>query len=67
MRLLVPLLLACSLSPVYAAYVDGLISPGEYEWYVEWLSGTLVVDGGGAAVIDAADSSAELTCEQRAH
>ena len=45
------------LCPVYAGYDDGLISAGEYEWGVEIFGGTLVVDGGGAMVIEARGSS----------
>ncbi len=50
------MLFACCLCPVYAGYDDGLISAGEYEWGVELFGGTLVVDGGGAMVIEARDS-----------
>jgi hypothetical protein len=42
---------------VYAGYSDGLISAGEYESGVEWFSGTLVVNGGGADEIWARNSS----------
>jgi hypothetical protein len=43
-----PLLLCmCCFSVVCAGYDDGLISIGEYEWGVDWLTGILVVDGGG--------------------
>jgi hypothetical protein len=51
------LLFACCLCPVYAGYDDGLISAGEYEWGVDLFGGTLVVDGGGANVIEARNSS----------
>jgi len=58
MKRTVPLLLfACCLPVVYAGYADGLISAGEYEWQVDWLVGTLVVDGGGADRIEARDFS----------
>ena len=49
-------MLSC-ITAVRAGYDDGLISAGEYEWQVDWLSGTLVVDGGGASVIEARNSS----------
>jgi len=58
MKRTVPLLLfACCLPVVYAGYDDGLISGGEYEWGVDWLSGTLVVNVGGADVIEARNLS----------
>ncbi|HPD47921.1 MAG TPA: PEP-CTERM sorting domain-containing protein [Anaerohalosphaeraceae bacterium] len=56
-RLVRLVLFACSVWPAYAAYDDGLISRGEYEWYVEWFSDTLVVDGGGANVMEARNFS----------
>jgi hypothetical protein len=56
MKRTLPLLLCvCCLSIVRAGYDDGLISTGEYEEAVDWLSGTLVVDGGGANVIEVWD------------
>ena len=58
MKRTVPLLLfACCVPFVYAGYDDGLISAGEYEWAVDWLNGTLVVDGGGAYRIEARNFS----------
>jgi len=54
MQRTIPLLLfACCMSTVYGGYADGLISAGEYEERVDWLSGTLVVNGGGALVLEA--------------
>ena len=52
-RVIPLLLLACCLPLVYAGYDDGLISAGEYEHQVDWFSGTLIVNGGGATVIEA--------------
>jgi len=53
MKRTIPLLLfVCCLSMTQAGYDDGLISAGEYEFGVDWLSGILVVDGGGADVIE---------------
>jgi hypothetical protein len=58
MKRSVPLLLfACCFTTVQAGYDDGLISLGEYEWFAEWLSGTLIVDGGGVLVLEARNSS----------
>jgi hypothetical protein len=51
-RMMLLLLFGCCLSMTQAGYDDGLISAGEYEYGVDWLSGTLVVDGGGADVIE---------------
>lgn len=66
MKRTVPLLLfACCLPVVYAGYADGLISAGEYEWQVDWLVGTLVVDGGGQTGLKPG-TSARLRCDQRA-
>jgi hypothetical protein len=50
-------LFACCLSVTQAGYDDGLISAGEYEWAVDWRSGALVIDGGGAYLIEAWNSS----------
>jgi hypothetical protein len=48
MKRVIPLVLFAScFSVTQAGYDDGLISAGEYEPYVEWFSGTLVVEGGG--------------------
>jgi hypothetical protein len=52
-RMVWSVLFACCLSVIQAGYDDGLISVGEYESYVEWFSGTLIVDGGAASVIEA--------------
>jgi len=58
MKRTIPLLLFVACLPVvYAGYDDGLISTGEYEWYVEWFSDTLVVNGGGANVMEARNFS----------
>ena len=47
------LLIVCILSTVYAQYENGgVISAGVYEGYVECRSGLLVVDGGGADIIE---------------
>jgi hypothetical protein len=46
-RMILLLLFVCCLSITQAGYDDGLISAGEYEYGVNWLSGTLVVNGGG--------------------
>jgi hypothetical protein len=51
-RMMLLLLFVCCLSMTQAGYDDGLISAGEYEWDVDWLSGTLVVDGGGADIVE---------------
>ncbi|HPD48692.1 MAG TPA: PEP-CTERM sorting domain-containing protein [Anaerohalosphaeraceae bacterium] len=53
------MLFACCLCPAYGGYeyADRVISAGEYVPGVDWLSGTLVVDGGGAMVIEALASS----------
>jgi len=48
---------ACCIFPAYGGYADGLISAGEYEELVDWISGTLIVDGGGANTILAWNSS----------
>jgi hypothetical protein len=57
-RRVIPLMLfACCLSVTHAGFDDGLISAGEYEWYVEWFSGTLVVNGGGANVMEIRNAS----------
>jgi len=40
------LVLSC-IATLRGGYDDGLISAGEYEWHVDWLSGTLIVNGGG--------------------
>lgn len=53
MKKVIPILIAACCFPLaYAGYTDGLIGPGEYEYgMVEWGSGLLTVDGGGAALI----------------
>ncbi len=51
------LLFALCLPTTYASYDDGLISAGEYEGGVDWLSGLLVVDGGGAVIIEVWNSA----------
>jgi hypothetical protein len=53
------LLFTCCLCPVYGGYeyADRVILAGEYVPGVDWLSGTLVVDGGGAYRIEAWNSS----------
>lgn len=53
MKRVIPILMVLSCIPfIYAGYSDGLIGPGEEEGYVEWSSGLLTVDGGGAAIIE---------------
>jgi len=54
MKRIIPLtLLICCFSAVYAQYENGgLIPAGVYEGYVECRSGLLVVDGGGADIIE---------------
>jgi len=48
MKRAMPLLFIIScVSMAHAGYADGLISAGEYEELVDWISGTLIVDGGG--------------------
>jgi len=32
---------------LFAGYSDGFITSGEYEYGVDWTSGSLVVNGGG--------------------
>jgi hypothetical protein len=56
-RLIVFLLFASFLPIAHAGYTDGLISAGEYEGGVDWLSGLLVVDGGGADIIEVRNSA----------
>ncbi|MEJ5260520.1 MAG: hypothetical protein WHS88_10050 [Anaerohalosphaeraceae bacterium] len=53
MKKIIPFLflISCCSIIIYAGYEDGLIGPGEYEYEVEWGSGLLVVDGGGADLI----------------
>ncbi len=51
-RIVSLLMIACGVPVVCAGYSDGLIGPGEYEGGVEWDSGLLVVDGGGAYRIE---------------
>jgi hypothetical protein len=41
----------------YAGYSDGFITAGEYEYGVDWLSGLLVVNGGGADRIEVLNSA----------
>ncbi len=58
MKRAMPLLFIIScVSMAHAGYADGLISAGEYEELVDWISGTLIVDGGGANTILAWNSS----------
>lgn len=45
-------MVACCLPLACADYADGLIGPGEYEYMVQWGSGLLKVDGGGADFIE---------------
>ncbi len=60
MKRVVPILigLVC-VSVALAGYDDGIISTGEYEYGVEWFTDSppLIVEGGGADVIDALSSS----------
>jgi hypothetical protein len=51
-RIVLFVLFTFCVSMAYAGYSDGLISAGEYEYGVNWLSGLLVVDGGGADFIE---------------
>jgi hypothetical protein len=60
MRKMVPLLLcAFCLSTAYAGYeyADRVISNGEYVYGLDWLSGVLVIDGGGGDSIEVRNSS----------
>jgi hypothetical protein len=56
-RIITLLLFTLCLPMAYAGYSDGLISAGEYEGGVNWLSGLLVVDGGGADIIEVRNSA----------
>lgn len=38
-------------------YADRVISEGEYVWFFNWLSGVLVIDGGGGTPIEVRNSS----------
>ncbi|HPO71044.1 MAG TPA: PEP-CTERM sorting domain-containing protein [Anaerohalosphaeraceae bacterium] len=52
-RMILSFLIGCSFSVGQAGYEnDGLIPAGVYEGYVECRSGLLVVDGGGADIIE---------------
>ena len=51
------LLFTLCLAMAGAGYTDGQISVGEYEGGVDWLSGLLVVDGGGAVIIEVWNSA----------
>jgi hypothetical protein len=53
------LLFACCLYPAYGGYeyADRVIAAGEYAYTLDWLSGVLVVDGGGADWIEVRNSS----------
>jgi len=60
MKRMVPLLLcSCCLSTLHAGYeyADRVIANGEYVWTLDWLSGTLVVDGGGGYWLEIRESS----------
>lgn len=53
MKTVIPILIvACCFPFTYAGYTDGFIGPGEYEGIVQWGSGLLKVDGGGAVGIE---------------
>ena len=56
-RLIVFLLFASCLPIAHAGYADGLISAGEYEYGIDWVSGLLVVNGGGADMIEVRNSA----------
>ncbi len=51
------LLFILCLPMVFAGYTDGYIADGEYEWGVDWLSGLLIVDEGGAQEISVRNSA----------
>ena len=52
MKKIVPcILVVCCSTMIFAGYEDGLIGPTEYEEFVEWESGLLMVDGGGANML----------------
>lgn len=46
------LIVVCCFPLAYAGYSDGLIGPGEYEGIVQWGSGLLRVEGGGAVALE---------------
>jgi len=52
-------LAACCLSTARGGYeyADRVISEGEYVWFFNWLSGVLVIDGGGGTPIEVRNSS----------
>ncbi len=56
-RIITLLLCVLCLQITYAGYDDGLISAGEYEGGVDWLDGQLIVDGGGAVIIEVWNSA----------
>jgi len=58
-RISIILMLACCISSADAGYeyADRVIGPGEYAWALDWLSGVLVIDGGGGTPIDVRNSS----------
>ena len=49
MKRIVPLLLFACCFPVAIADYDRLIGSSEYVWGLNWPSGLLVIDGGGAS------------------
>jgi hypothetical protein len=53
------LLFACCLCPAYGGYeyADRVISSGEYVWFLDWITGVLVIDGGGGTPIEVRNSS----------
>jgi len=55
-RIILFLLFTCCV-PVVVADYDRLIGPGEYEYFLEWPSGVLVVNGGGAEWIEVRNSA----------
>jgi len=60
MKRMMPLLLcAFCLSTVHAGYeyADRVIANGEYVWGLDWLSGVLIIDGGGGTPIEVRNSS----------
>ena len=38
-------------------YADRVISSGEYVWFLDWITGVLVIDGGGGTPIEVRNSS----------
>jgi len=58
-RIVLLLLFVCCVPAVQAGYeyADRVISAGEYVWFLDWLSGVLVIGGGGGTPIEVRNSS----------